>query len=463
MATEVWFRNPWDYIRELVEVGECNIAWDRGLLVKRNIDPVKHAELYFGTTMPYRVLCVGTQGTAEYRPGDTLDSPSAVYPTWAYGEDSLLLENMLENPFGEDDQACNDMTVRGDERPIKGQEHRVVITEVPNLAASVGRSFLRYLKTLQEDHPDAIIHLHGTYGWKPAFGMGFGAADVEPRSAASKGRVHLPAGSIEKFERLVEKPQWAAALGFKPSDLAVPRNRCMYNIKSAVWAGKNYVELFKFKTQGEGNRDYDSSDKDFVPAETKSHMSSPKKGQEGDKFICDTCSLQNNCKYFRQGSVCTVPGAEPVRLAQMFNTRNADDIIDGLSLITSAGANRLERSMQTEQVIGDIDPEVSKLMGQVFDQGVKLAKLLEPQRFSSGSKVQVNVGQGGSAEISTANPRQLAANIIQALVAQGVPRDKITPDMIQGFLENMANPEAGTKAIQGSVLPNRGEEDDQAV
>jgi hypothetical protein len=141
----------------------------------------------------------------------------------------------------------------------------------------------------------------------------------------------------------------------------------------------------------------------------------------------------------------------------MNNTRNADDIIDGLSLITSAGANRLERSMKVEQAIGDVDPDVTKMMAQVFDQGVKLAKLLEPQRFSSGSKVQVNVG-GAAAEVSTANPRQLAASIVQALVAQGVPRDKITPDMISGFLENMANPDAGMKAIQGSVLPNRGEQ-----
>jgi hypothetical protein len=457
MSTEVWFRNPWDYIRELVEVGECRIAWDRGLLVKRNIDPVKHAELYFTQSMEYRVLCVGTQGTAEYRPGDTLDTPTAVYPTWAYGEDSLLLESMLENPFGEDEDAINDMTVRSDERPVRGQEHRVVITEPPNMNSHIGRSFLRYLKTLQEDHPDAIIHIHGLYGWKTAFGMGIGAADVEPRSAASKGRVHLPSGGMDRWEKMVEKPQWAAALGFKPSDLSVPRNRCMYNIKSALWAGENYTELFKFKTQGEGSTDYTSPDSEHTPVETKSHMSKNMKSTDGDRFLCDVCSLQNNCKYFRQGSVCTVPGAEPVRLSQMFNTRNADDIIDGLSLITSAGANRLERSMKVEQAIGDVDPDVTKMMAQVFDQGVKLAKLLEPQRFSSGSKVQVNVG-GAAAEVSTANPRQLAASIVQALVAQGVPRDKITPDMISGFLENMANPDAGMKAIQGSVLPNRGEQ-----
>jgi hypothetical protein len=362
---------------------------------------------------------------------------------------------MLEYPLGEDTEACNDETVRPDERPIWGQEHRVVITEMPNTTTGPGRAFLRYLKTLQEDYPKAIIHVHGLYSWKGAFGLGFGAADIEPRAAASKGRVHLPSGSIERFEKLTEKPQWAAALGFKPSDLSVPRNRCMYNIKSALWAGQNYTELYKFKTQGEGSGDYTSSDKDHVPETTKSPFSTQAKTKEGDKLLCDTCSLQNSCKYFRSGSVCTVPGSESIPLARMFNTRNADDIIDGLSLITSASAGRLERSMQVENALNDVDPNVTKMMGQLFDQGVKLAKLLDPQRFSPGAKVQVNVGQGGAASISTSNPRQLVASVVQSLVDQGYRREDITQEMIQGVLEGMADAGSQTKAIQGSVIPDR--------
>lgn len=453
MTTEVWFRNPYDYIKELVEVGECKVAWDRGLLVKRGIDPIKHAELYFAKAFPYRILCVGSQGSAEYRPGDRLNKPTAVYPTWEYGEDSVLLEEMIANPIGEDIDSCMDASVRPDERPVIGQEHRVVITNIPTVQHGPGRSFLRYLKTLQEDYPNCIIHVHGLYGWRPAFGMGFGAADVEPRAAAQKGRVHLPSGSEEKFERVVAKPQWAAALGFKPVDLEVPRNRCMFNIKSAVWAGKHYTELFKFKTRGEGSRDYTSSDDEHIPDVARKYLTiSPEKVQEGDKMLCDTCSLQNSCKYFRSGAVCTVPGAEPVRLAKMFNTRNADDIIDGLGTLLAANTNRLEKGMKWEDVDGELSSEVSKMMGQVFDQGVKLAKLLEPGRFSGGAKVQVNVGSGGAAEVSMANPKQLVAATIQELVRQGVPRDKITPEMIQGTLEGMVNPEQKQKAIQGTVI-----------
>lgn len=461
MSTEVWFRNPHDYIRELVEVGECKIAWDRGLLVKKRIDLVKHAELYFANAFDYRILAVGTQGTAEYRPGDKLDSPSAVYPTWAYGEDSVLLEDMLANPMGEDEVSCNDQNVRDDERPVMGQEHRVVIVDIPNVSTGPGRAFMRYLKGLQEEYPEAIIHIHGLYSYKHCFGMGFGAADFEPRTSAQKGNVHTPSGKIEKYERMVQKPQWAQAMGFKPNDLAIPRNRCMYNIKSAVWAGAYYEEMFKFKSQGEGSGDYESPANEHVPAEA-AHVSKGVKAVEGDKMLCDTCSLQDKCKYYRSGAVCTVPGAEPVALSRFFKTRSADDIIDGLGTILAAGASRLERGLDYERVEGGIDPEVSKQMGQVFDQGVKLAKLLEPGRFSGGAKVQVNVGAGGAAAIQTGNPRQLVAAAIRELEQQGVPRDKITSEMIQGVFEGMQNPDAQPKAIQGTVTEVRDEPPEEA-
>jgi hypothetical protein len=461
VSTEVWFRNPHDYIRELVECGEGLIAWDRGLLVKRSIDPCKHAELFFGESsgVDYRILTVGHQGSAEYRKGGRIEKPVAVYPTWVYGESSIILEEMIQHPVGEDMAACMDTTVPPDERPVPGQEHRVIITNPPEASTGPGRQFLSYLRTIQEDHPEVIIHIHGLYSWRYAFGMGFRAADVEPRAAAAKGKVHTPSGSVEKWERLQAHPQWATSLGFKPADLSVPRNRCMYNIKSAVWAGKNYMELFTFRTRANGvTPDYDSSDEDHKPATTKSPFSSPSHtAKEGDKMLCDTCSLQDKCKYFRSGAVCTVPGAEPVKLAHMFKTRDADQIIDALGTIVAGNANRLERGLKIEENIGENDPEVTKMMGQVFDQGVKLAKLLEPQRFSPGSKVQVNVGAGGAAAVSGANPSQLVAAIFRQLEQQGIPRDKITPEMVQGVLEGAVNPDQQQKAIAGTVLSSQDE------
>lgn len=458
MTTEVWFRNPHDYIQELVDVGYLNIAWDRGLLVKRGIDPTQHAAIYCAGHK-YRILAVGTQGTAEYHPGDPFDRPRAVYPTWAYGEDSLILEQMINFPIGEDDEACSDLSVRDDERPIAGQEHRVVITDMPDVKTGSGRAFLRYLKVLQEDNPKCMFHIHGMYSYRAAFGLNFGAADVSPRDVAQKGRVHLPNGSIVKWEQVLRTPQWAAVLGFKVIDLDNPKNRCKFNIKSALWAGEHYTEQFKFKTKAprEVPVDYTSTDEKFVPLETKVPVAATKSAKPGDKQLCDMCSLSDKCKYFREGAVCTVPGAEPVRLADMFKTRDADSIIDGLSMIAGASAARLERTMQIEEELGDVDPEVNKMMSQVFEQGVKLAKLLDPKRFSPSAKVAINVG-GEGASISGANPREFVKVVIRQLEQQGFRREEITQEMIQGALEGMINPEQKTRAIQGTVVPERTEE-----
>ena len=443
MQTEVWFRNPDNYIRELVECNEHWIAWDRGLLVKKKIDPVLHALLYFGPAVKYRVLMVGEQGTCELRPGDTLDKPTAVYPTWEYGTDDLsLLEELLEKPVGNNMIFTNDKSVPADERPVWGQEHRVVITNLPALTTGPGRKILGILKTLQEDYPEAILHVHGLYGFRPAFGMGFKAADVEPRTAAQKGKLHMPHGREEKFERLDSNAQWLTMFGFTIGDMQVPRNRCMFNIKSARWAGENYNEIFNFKGRVVG-ADVDTStpQADYsLPENNRVLMKNKLEVQPGDKFACDSCSLSANCKYFRDGAVCTMPDSESKELAAFFKTRDSGQIIDGLAMIVQKGAARAERSLRIEEAVGDIDPDTTKLMGQVFDQGVKLAKLVDPA-LRAGPRVNVNVGSGGAASITSGNPRQLIAGAIRELEEQGFRRDQITQEMIAGLLEGMQSPE----------------------
>ena len=437
MTTEAWFRNPNLYIRELVECGEYKIVWDRGLLVKRRIDPDKHASLYYGRTYPWRVLLVGEQGTCELGPDNPITSPVAVYPTWVYGEPVELLEDMMANPAGQNQAACLDMTVAIDERPVWGQEHRIVVIELPNSTTGPGRKFLRHLKELQEDYPEAILHIHSLYSYKLAFGLGFRAADVEPRTAAAKGKVHLPSGIEEKYEKLLLHPQWATVLGFKPIDLEIPRNRCMYNIKAAVWAGANYEKQFKFKVKGAYEPvDSESADKDFKAPTTLSVYTGSSRAISGDKFACDTCSLKNDCKYFRAGAVCSVPGAEPTELARYFKTRDSEMIVDGLGTLLAANAKRLQRGMAEEDAFEENNPEVSKIMGQVFEQGVKLAKLIDPN-LRGGAKIQVNVGGAAGASgavVGGGSPRQMVAEAIRELELRGVPRDQITPELIQGVL-----------------------------
>ena len=253
MTTEVWFRNPHNYIRELVEVRTGLVAWDRGLCVKRRIDPYRHAMLYFGAAGidDWRLLLVGNQGTAELRKGFDVNNPVGVYPTWSADVESLeLLEEMMANPLGDDADACNDPTVEADERPVSGQEHRVIVNNLPNMSTGPGRALARKLQELQEDYPECTLHLHGLYSWRVSFGFGIKAVDLDPRTNAGKGRVTLPSGKEIIAERAPSCSQWITILDMRPVDLKEPRSRCIYNIKSALWAGQHYMENLKFRATG---------------------------------------------------------------------------------------------------------------------------------------------------------------------------------------------------------------------
>jgi len=457
VTTEVWFRNPHNYIRELAEVGPARVAWDRGLCVKRRIDPLKHAEVYF-QNKEWRVLLVGEQGSAEYT-NESDGKPVAVYPTWnATDEPIELLEEMMMYPLGLDDDACNDMRVPDDQRPVAGQPNRVVITNIPPAGTLVGRSLARKLMELQEEYEECTLFIHGLYSFRVLFGFGFRMVDIDPRTDAGKGRVTLPTGKIMFAEKTVAVPQWITLVGMKPVDLTKePRNRCIYNIKSAMWAGENYNENIAFasrQTSATPAREVDTESKSAPVPEVKdkSPFTAPTVAQPSDKINCNTCSLQNNCKFYREGSVCSVPGSEPAELAKHFNTRDADQIIDGLGTILSLQARRLDRGVSDENLYGELDPEVTKIANQLFTNGTKLAKLLDPHRFS-GPAVQVNVQQGGAA-IQASTPNQVLGNIVRELERRGIPRDQITPEMVQNLLAEMGGADRAPRIIESTVISN---------
>lgn len=467
MGTEVWCRNPFNYIAQVVESGCHRVAWDRGTLVKKKIDPIKHADLYFGQAVDWRVLAIGIQGAAEYRPGDAADKPSAVYPVWEYGEDMRLLEELIHSPVGEDEDACGDMSAPGDERPVLGQQHMVIITNLPDAKTGPGRSFTVKLKELVEDYPEVKLYLHGSYSYRVMFGSGAYAVDIDPRTPAQKGRVMLPPGRLVTFEQAGQWPNWVTMCGFKPVELQIPANRCVYNIKSALWAAEHWTSVANFRlspTASPAPVDHTTPDSQYKQNETASQFTtSDSKGKLGDKQVCDSCTLANSCKHYREGSVCTLPHATPKKLADMFGTRDADLIIDGLTELQKITVRRLERGMALEATVGDVDPEVTKLVGQAFKHGTELAKLNDPN-LRGGAKVQVNVGQAGQVGIAQAiNPKELVAGAFKELEARGIPRDKITDEMIQGLLAGQLDPQMipaePVREIEGRVVTTAEVED----
>jgi hypothetical protein len=500
--TEMWFRNPNGYVKELAEVGEYLVSWDYGLVKKTRLDPVKTCELYFGIDKPWRAIIVAEWGAAEYVPGDKFGTPSAVYPVFTYGDSQDILEEMLELPWGEDEEMCsNPRDQDADRVPIKGQEHRVVITSLPNMRDARSRGFLRFMAGKQQDYPNCIVHLHGLTAFRPMFAYPFRAVDFEARTTAQGGRVCMPTGNIVPYERSVNTPQWLKLLGYTVGDLAVPRNRTMFNIRSAAWASKYFRASLRFRVgraspngsvfPGMGNDeaanqpddelsvmirareaewrrkngvpaesepvDTTSSDKDYKPAEVKSTTSlKSTKYLPGDKVTCDTCSVARTCKVYREGSVCNLSQSDGQKLAKAFGSRDSSQIIDALGHVLGMQSRRLDTAMQNEEDFGETDPNVTTLMNSLFKNGTTLAKLVDPSLNGAGVSVNVGVAAGGQAQVMTGNPNTIMAQIIRVLEDKGIPRNEITSDMVAGVLKEMNRGSSAVasdepRAIEGVV------------
>lgn len=445
MGVEVWVRNPDNCIRELLEVGHLNIAWDRGYLVKRRLDPLRWAATQIGSTLPWRMLMIGEQGTVEIDRDHPPGAPLAVYPTWEYGEmEPDLLEEFMAHPVGQNPTLCGDMSLPPDERPVLGQQHLVVVTRPPMLTTGVGRGFVRLLLGLIEDYPEARIYMHGFYSYAYAFGHSWSAIDIDPRFDAQKGNVWLPNGRHIKFEKAAHVPQWVEVCGMHASDLDVPRNRCMFNVRSALWAAEHYQENLKFKVRGLDHPDVTSAM--AAQATTLSHMSSAAVAIVGDRLSCDHCSLSDSCKYFRDGSVCSVPGSEGIDLARHFKTRDSSLIIEGLGDVLAVQAERFKEGRGNEIMDGELDGEVTKLGKVLFEGGVKLAKLVDPALAAAGApRTQVNIGIGAA-------PTQaaMAAQAVQAIEALGYDRSQITPEVLGLYVAGQLRP-----AIPALEVPGR--------
>lgn len=446
---EAWFRNPTFYVRELAEVGPRAswIVWDRGVVHRNRLDPKRYITDRFGPTVEPRILMVGPQGTAELRRDSDLDAPTAVYPTWEYGRQGWEeLEEMCARWAGE--EGCFWAPPRGtpDELPVPGQEHRVVVIRSPKASTGIGRQFLLDLARLQAEYPECIIHLHGANAWRVAFGTGLASADVEARTLAAKHKVMLPNGREMELHEAPEWTMWINLLGFRADDLGVPRNRCLYNIHSALWAADNFERdlYFKHRRIYGGLSDWPT----LEPHETRRKVFVLGDTVDGDKVLCDVCSVAPTCKLYRDGGVCGIPDTDVSTLATAFKSRDATRIIDGLGSLMAVNVSRLETGLRQEDDSEEgLSPVVSKIIDSLFDQGQKLAKLLNPML---GVKVNANL-QGSIDGVSTGSVSALTAGIIAELEAMGTPREEITTELVMAVLARTAEKQEAIEASSSAA------------
>jgi hypothetical protein len=433
--TEVWFRDPLDYIRDCAFLLIPNIIWEGRVLDQKAVDAQAHLEMHYPQSFDYRMLILRPEFTAEVRRGFSPMMPVAVYQTWCYDDDTLDdLEDMLANPPGEDMGVCNDPNTPIHKRPVYGQEHRVMITRWPDFRTTLGRSFMRALQRYQKDYPDVIIHLWGSNSFRANFGMDIRAADFDATLEARYKTLYLPSGKRIPADAADEFGQWVRMLGFSVSELGKLDKRVQFNIRSAQWAAEHFQEDIKFKSQG-----YDPVDPNthhHLPATTVNVMASRIKAQEGDKVTCDSCSLFKTCKYFREGAVCSLPDTDGARLAGYFATRSSDVIIEGLGKVLAVQAQRFEEAVLDEKYAEEpgLDPNVTRLGHVLVDDGTKLAKLVDPTLAAAGA-ARVNAFYGGQHIHGDVTAQGLVSQIVAELEQKGMKREDITDEMVTQHIE----------------------------
>jgi hypothetical protein len=407
-APTLWIRNPEFCIHECIEESVFNFVWDGPYLHKRSLDPVKFAETWC-TGFHWRTMTVfDSDDTAlETR----WDGTRVLHDVWAYGDELANLEECLANNAGTD--------------------RMVVIMRIPDLRDSISKAFVRMLSEMRKDYPTSPIHIHALYGWSWLFGFNWSSVDIDPRAAARGGQVHMPNGKRVKHQRVSEMPEWVNVVGMRVRDLQTPRLRCIFNIRSAQWAAVNYNETPLFATR-------------FTPVRPGAAIEGRRRRvffryvepEDGDKLACDTCSLAVSCRYYREGAVCAVPDSDLADLADYFNTRDADAIIEGLGDLLASQMLRLQNGMELESKKGgDLSPAVTTLFDKIFKDGVTLAKLINPMLAKPA--LQINVANAGDLP-SAGNKQALMAAVIGELEARGVARADITEEMVTGLLEERA-------------------------
>lgn len=177
----------------------------------------------------------------------------------------------------------------------------------------------------------------------------------------------------------------------------------------------------------------------------------------GDRRMCDACSVKYACRLYKERSVCIMPGSEGKRLAGFFNTRNADDVINGIGAILEYQANRFEQILESEAEAqkehvangksAKFDPEINKMANDLQRNAERYAKLLNPNLTRPQVAVQVNNGQV-TLDRSEITPKMRAA-AARELEAGGVSRAEQTPQMI---LDHIVSVQHGGKVLEGEVV-----------
>jgi hypothetical protein len=450
--SEAWVLNPGKNIDICFDLGISRFVFtQKTYQFKRNmaIDPKKLID-FAARGRPWRVMLV------EYHAKVTLvfDStvgwsrPVAVYPSWSIRDDTPnALRNLCRNypkPGETIGKFWGDSTPYG---PVEGQDQVIVVRNAPKdrFDWQTAFSFISDMKRVW----GMDFHMHGSKSIARTIGISIDSFDhpITIDWVDGRPRLLLPNGQITPVMDN-RSDHWAKLIGENLAQFRRLNDRAelrrfayRFNLKSFIWAERNQDRLYAFQGRNpDGEVDYESSDEEWAPVLSRYR---PRLADVTDKWLCDTCTISNRCPYSRSGAICIVDGTEASKLSEKFRSRKATDIVEALSALLGANAERLEKAMVSEQEIADqtgqfrLSPQVTTLANATFDRGIQMARLLDPNVAAqmAGSRTNIAIQANGAAAIvAAATPQEIMAGVAAKLTEFGIPLAEATQDQVEAIL-----------------------------
>lgn len=454
---EWWVYQPGPRLDICLEEGIYDFVFhQKTYQFKRNmaIDPKKHLQ-QLAQHFPWRAMLVDyhEELTLLYTNAKGWDEPAGVFPMWSARDRTDKLRKLLDK-YPEPGTEVGWFTgARVAAKAMEGQEQRVVLCNFPHIMVQWEDVF-RDLMDVKREYPHIIFHVNGQKSMARTLGVGIDSFDHpvtidwignQPRLLLANGRLL----SDEAYRKGGEHERWARLIGMRASSIfdqeeRTRKSRRMYtfNLRSLKWAFANYEQVWSMRVSDESEVNIDDPDSSWVSIDMSYR---PRSKDINDKWLCDLCSIARRCPYFKPGAICVVDDTEAANLAKNFKSRNAQDIVEGLGVLVGAQTQRTHEAMKAEKVYNETNPdsprfspEVTRMLAHVFDQGVTLARLLDPF-------LGVAAGRGGNnrariitatttSAVAGATPQEMAAGMMKELERAGKDITQLSADEAKEFL-----------------------------
>lgn len=457
---DLWWEDPYRYAQQMRDLGESQVYLTFTNVLKNKINPLEWMKMNFHG-FPWR--CYINDGDTTHLIDYTCKpyEHKGSWPTWSAEKYDLKdLQDLIENPWSE---RPYNPDIPWYKIPVPGQAHRIFVQDLRAGTDKIDVNRRRRLSKIQRLYPEVELFIRPKFFHMPLlFGCGFTAGCLDPYKARGdrRGAVWMPTGNRVRQPDILDDPRTMERIkyfGFSPKAVATDQIEGLLFTMSSVryaahhWDDPTGIFLGRMNANNSWLKpDYRNPDMyaKMPSYENFKHFKN-EPIKDSDKILCDSCALWRLCPAYRSEAVCGLPGTESKKLSELAMSRNADDVVEMLASIVSKQAERVETRMDDEQFLeSGHDKEVDKMLNNLFKNGTQLAKLRDPNLGRPLVQINANVQPQLNSQVAQADPRALAAQVIQEIEASGVKREDITEQMIEDYMKG----QAPTKQLEGEVV-----------